>query len=201
MPINIINNKILIILNFPVFALVTVIFILCMLTTISSFREIPLKLLESDEMLRPLTQISVKKEKEKLKAMESGKFQLQQAPITAMVVSEKLKSNGVTNGDVKNYTETVVKSSSSSISSSDDDDDENEESSVTFVRFLITFLAYSCLIKIYISDDVHKVNHFHAKIIKNFMHHELPGLDGTHCVLSVFHRFCWRSCLWWRSIG
>ena len=114
-----------------------------MLTTISSFREIPLRLLESDEMLRPLTQISVKKEKEKLKAMESGKFQLQQAPITAMVVSEKLKSNGVTNGDVKNYTETVVKSSSSSISSSDDDDDENEESSVTFVRFLITFLCIS----------------------------------------------------------
>lgn len=117
-----------------VFALVTVIFILCMLTTITSFREIPLKLLESDDMLLPLTQITVKKEKERLKAIEGGKSQLQQTPVTAMVVTEKLKSNGVSNGDVKNYTEVVVKSSSSSISSSDDDDDENEESSVTFVR-------------------------------------------------------------------
>lgn len=110
-----------------------------MLTTISSFKEIPLKLLESDEMLRPLTQISVKKEKEKLKAVESGKFQIQQTPVTATVVSEKLNSNGVANGSAKSYTETVVKSSSSSISSSDDDDDDNEESSVTFVRNLIIF--------------------------------------------------------------
>ncbi|XP_070498742.1 membrane-associated transporter protein-like isoform X2 [Chironomus tepperi] len=118
-----------------VFALVTVIFILCSLTTISSFREIPLKLLESDEMLRPLTQITVKKEKERLKAMENGKQQIQQIPVTAMVVTEKLKPNGVTNGAVNSYTEVIVKSSSSSISSSDDDDDD-EDSSVTFMMYL-----------------------------------------------------------------
>lgn len=47
-----------------VFALVTFIFILTMITTLISFREIPLKLLESDEMLKPLTQAAMKRERE-----------------------------------------------------------------------------------------------------------------------------------------
>lgn len=52
-----------------VFTLVTVIFICAMLLTITSFREIPLKLIESDQMLRPITQIVIEKEKERLKAI------------------------------------------------------------------------------------------------------------------------------------
>lgn len=49
--------------NIPtVFTIVTLVFFFNVLCTVTSFREIPLPLLESDEMLRPVTQSAVKKE-------------------------------------------------------------------------------------------------------------------------------------------
>lgn len=49
--------------NIPtVFGMVTVIFIICYFVTITTFREIPLNLIESDEMLRPLSASAIKKE-------------------------------------------------------------------------------------------------------------------------------------------
>lgn len=109
-----------------VFALVTVIFIISMLSTISSFREIPLKLLESDEMLRPVTQVAVKKEKERLKAPAA-------ATTTAIVITEK-HASGISNGVVVNYSATNGISNTSISSSSDDDDDhDDDESHITFV--------------------------------------------------------------------
>ncbi|KAG5680635.1 hypothetical protein PVAND_010129 [Polypedilum vanderplanki] len=119
-----------------VFALVTIIFIICMLTTITSFREIPLKLLESDEMLRPVTQFAVKKEKEKLKALElEKKTALANIPATSIVVSEK--TNSITDGVSlpPNYS-TVSRTSNASSSSSDDDDDENDDNHITFMMYL-----------------------------------------------------------------
>lgn len=115
-----------------VFALVTVIFIISLLTTLTSFREIPLKLLESDEMLRPVTQVAVKKEKERIKqTLEGGKMESPAliAP-TAIVISEK-------NGEVipPNFT-TASRPSNASTSSSDDDDDDNDEHHITFMMYL-----------------------------------------------------------------
>lgn len=104
-----------------------------MLFTITSFREIPLRLLETDEMLKPVTHMAVKKEKEKIKALESGK---EPPPITTIVISEKNELYGATNSVVQNYTVSNKKNSSSSMSSSsDEDEDENEDSHITFVRF------------------------------------------------------------------
>lgn len=49
--------------NIPtVFTLVTVIFIICFFITITSFREIPLPLIENDELMRPLSAVAIKKE-------------------------------------------------------------------------------------------------------------------------------------------
>lgn len=49
-----------------VFTMVTLIFILGLILTVSSFREIPLPLMEKDELLRPLTESIVKQERAKL---------------------------------------------------------------------------------------------------------------------------------------
>uniref|UniRef100_A0A182K6G2 Major facilitator superfamily (MFS) profile domain-containing protein n=1 Tax=Anopheles christyi TaxID=43041 RepID=A0A182K6G2_9DIPT len=46
-----------------VFTLVVIIFTICLTISLTSFREIPLPLLESDELLRPLTETVIKKEK------------------------------------------------------------------------------------------------------------------------------------------
>lgn len=52
--------------NIPtVFALVTVIFFFCFLLTVTTFREIPLKLIEQDNLLRPLSVKAIKKELQK----------------------------------------------------------------------------------------------------------------------------------------
>ncbi|XP_075166672.1 solute carrier family 45 member 1 [Haematobia irritans] len=48
-----------------VFTLVTVIFFFCFLLTVTTFREIPLKLIEKDELLRPLSAKAIKKELQK----------------------------------------------------------------------------------------------------------------------------------------
>uniref|UniRef100_A0A2M3Z1X8 Putative sucrose transporter n=1 Tax=Anopheles braziliensis TaxID=58242 RepID=A0A2M3Z1X8_9DIPT len=47
-----------------VFILVTVIFILCLIVTVSSFREIPLPLMERDELLQPLTERVITEERQ-----------------------------------------------------------------------------------------------------------------------------------------
>ncbi|XP_037916322.1 proton-associated sugar transporter A-like isoform X3 [Hermetia illucens] len=45
-----------------VFAIVLVVFIICFLITVTSFREIPLDLIESDQLLRPLSRTTIQKE-------------------------------------------------------------------------------------------------------------------------------------------
>ncbi|XP_035788998.1 proton-associated sugar transporter A-like isoform X1 [Anopheles albimanus] len=46
-----------------VFTLVVIIFAICLTVSLTSFREIPLPLLEADELLRPMTEATIKKEK------------------------------------------------------------------------------------------------------------------------------------------
>uniref|UniRef100_A0A182J4A8 Sucrose transporter n=1 Tax=Anopheles atroparvus TaxID=41427 RepID=A0A182J4A8_ANOAO len=48
-----------------VFILVTVIFVLCLTVTLCSFREIPLALMERDELLQPLTERIIAKERQR----------------------------------------------------------------------------------------------------------------------------------------
>lgn len=70
--------------NIPtVFALCTIALVVCMLCTVTSFREIPLPLMEADELLRPVTQSAVRQEYERRKAkvgaMEALKLQMSAA--------------------------------------------------------------------------------------------------------------------------
>jgi solute carrier family 45, member 1/2/4 len=125
----------------PVFALVTLIFIICMICTLTSFREIPLRLLESDEMLRPLNQVAVKKEKERLKALESSK----QPTTSTFFVTETENNNPTPNGKLNGISYIVAKDninhhinmSNGSISSSDDDEDEPEDTThVSFMTYI-----------------------------------------------------------------
>lgn len=117
-----------------VFTLVTVIFFIAMLCTITSFREIPLKLMDADEMLRPVTQMAVKKEKDRLKALAED--------------LNKESTSGMENGKEKSPEPTIVCDiprnygsssqhdvSSISVNSSDDDEDEADES-ITIMMYL-----------------------------------------------------------------
>ncbi|CAO1414900.1 unnamed protein product [Diamesa serratosioi] len=89
-----------------VFTLVAILFTVCFIFSVTTFREIPLKLMESDEMLRPVTQLSVKKEKEKLKAKAA-------LPTTTFTEIEKPET----------------------LNGSDEDDDDQDES-VTLMMYL-----------------------------------------------------------------
>lgn len=117
-----------------VFTLVTVIFVIAMLVSITSFREIPLRLMETDEMLRPVTQLAVKKEKERLKAIESSS---KETTSSAAYVNGSFEPDVQTNGDLpaKNYLSTSQRDSSISVSSSDDEDDDQDES-ITMMMYL-----------------------------------------------------------------
>lgn len=114
-----------------------------MITTLTSFREIPLKLLETDEMLRPLTQVAVKKEKERLKALDinskqqpstSVKFATENEKTTEMSNGSRL--NGITYVAAQDGMITMSNTSISSSSSDDDEDEIDELSHVSFTTYL-----------------------------------------------------------------
>ncbi|KAL9703102.1 hypothetical protein quinque_006620 [Culex quinquefasciatus] len=54
-----------------VFASVVLIVLIGLITTLSSFREIPLPLMESDEMLRPISRAAIEEEKKRLLSLNS----------------------------------------------------------------------------------------------------------------------------------
>ncbi|KAM7344201.1 solute carrier family 45 member 1 [Cochliomyia hominivorax] len=100
--------------NIPtVFALVTIIFVVCFFITITTFREIPLKLIEKDELLRPLSDTAIKRE---LKKSNSNVFYIEQTTSIENQMAENdknekytasegyqngtttVKTNGTTNG-------------------------------------------------------------------------------------------------------
>lgn len=65
--------------NIPtVFGIVTIIFVVCYFITVTTFREIPLALIEKDELLRPLSDAAIKKE---LKKCNSKVFYIDQVSV------------------------------------------------------------------------------------------------------------------------
>lgn len=120
-----------------VFTLVTVIFLIAMLVSITSFREIPLKLMESDDMLRPVTQLAVKKEKERLKGIENSNKQATSS--AAAYVNESFEPDSSTKDEAalpKSYMTNVQRESSISVSSSSDDEDDDQDESITMMMYL-----------------------------------------------------------------
>ncbi|EDV95690.1 proton-associated sugar transporter A [Drosophila grimshawi] len=82
--------------NIPtVFSLVTIIFIICYLITITTFREIPLKLIESDELLRPLSETAIKRE---LKKNNNAIYYIQETTTLELQMANDLKTVDTING-------------------------------------------------------------------------------------------------------
>lgn len=126
-----------------VFTLVTVIFICAMLVTITSFKEIPLKLMDSDELLKPVTQVAVKKEKDRLKSLEINSNGTTSSEIVLAEPKES-KEPTVTFELPTNYGASSLHDSSSiSVGSSDDEDDEDDH--ITLMMYLksIVFMPKS----------------------------------------------------------
>lgn len=128
-----------------VFTLVAILFFVCLLFTVTAFREIPLKLMESDDLLRPVTQLSVKKEKEKLKAKAA-------LPTTTFTESEKSETLNVALAakdiaGVSNYQSNLNNNNNveSTISLGSDEDDEDIDESVTLMMYLrsIIYMPWS----------------------------------------------------------
>ncbi|XP_065368550.1 proton-associated sugar transporter A [Calliphora vicina] len=87
--------------NIPtVFGLVTIIFVICYIITITTFREIPLKLIEKDELLRPLSDTAIKKE---LKKCNSNVFYIDQTTTIQNQMDED-KAKYTPNGSYQNGT-------------------------------------------------------------------------------------------------
>ncbi|XP_055905348.1 proton-associated sugar transporter A [Eupeodes corollae] len=90
--------------NIPtVFMLVTVCFLLCYLVTITSFREIPLPLMEKDELLKPLSAGAITKETSK---NNNQIFYIKETTTLELKMAEEdleAESNGTTNGNVMKY--------------------------------------------------------------------------------------------------
>lgn len=85
--------------NIPtVFGLVTIIFIVCYLVTVTTFREIPLKLIEKDEMLRPLSPEVIKME---MRKQNDTLFYIKETTILELKMAENETTEGV---ELQDYT-------------------------------------------------------------------------------------------------
>ena len=117
-----------------VFTIVTLLFALAMSITITSFRELPLKLMQSDEMLRPVTQVAVKKEKERLKALENS----DKPPTTSAVyISEKPGQEiSKSENELRPTYGSASHDSNISVSSSSDDEEDEADESITLMMYL-----------------------------------------------------------------
>lgn len=143
-----------------VFALVTVIFICSMMCTMCSFREIPLGLMETDELLRPLTQAAVKKEKERMKSaastMKGITNSLASATTDALAGNGTLISNEkdvnilmeMKTADPKAVIDCEGHHSGTPTSESDDDDDEDDEHRVSLIQYLKSIVIMPASIRI-----------------------------------------------------
>lgn len=95
-------------------------------------------------MLRPVTQLAVKKEKERLKGIENFN---KESTSSAAYVNDSFVPEAPTNGDLstKSYMTTSQRDSSISVSSSSDDEDDEQDDSITMMMYLksIVFMPKS----------------------------------------------------------
>ncbi|KAH8366170.1 hypothetical protein KR093_009914 [Drosophila rubida] len=87
--------------NIPtVFSLVTIIFVVCYLITVTTFREIPLQLIEGDELLRPLSEAAIKKE---LKKNNNAIYYIQETTTLELQMADDPKANNALQGYQNSY--------------------------------------------------------------------------------------------------
>ncbi|KAH8302945.1 hypothetical protein KR044_012389 [Drosophila immigrans] len=87
--------------NIPtVFSLVTIIFVVCYLITVTTFREIPLQLIEDDELLRPLSEAAIKKE---LKKNNNAIYYIQETSTLEQQMADDLKAANAVQGYQNSY--------------------------------------------------------------------------------------------------
>ncbi|KAL7734126.1 hypothetical protein ACLKA6_011806 [Drosophila palustris] len=92
--------------NIPtVFSLVTIIFVVCYIITVTTFREIPLKLIERDELLRPLSEGAIKKE---LKKNNNAIFYIQETSSLELQMTNDLKAADPIQGYQNSYLPAII---------------------------------------------------------------------------------------------
>ncbi|XP_055629112.1 proton-associated sugar transporter A-like [Toxorhynchites rutilus septentrionalis] len=117
-----------------VFTLVSIIFVICLVVTITSFREIPLPLLEKDELLRPLTESAIKKERTKMNdkiffikdVSKTFALQLQTITSTEQQPAPQMINNALTE----------IEKGPAHMEAEDSDSEEEEDSPMTLKDFL-----------------------------------------------------------------
>jgi len=124
-----------------VFVIVAIVFTLSVLCTVTSFREIPLKLIESDELLRPVTQAQIKKE---LAQNNNPIYIIKESPsvqVTMIPVMVKYNHNNNTNNNnfgktLENTENGINKTSIDDGNYTDEDDDDEDDNVVTLRQYL-----------------------------------------------------------------
>lgn len=110
-----------------VFIICTIAFVGCVITTVTSFREIPLPLMEVDELLRPVTQSAVRQEYEKRKAKSGG---------VVDVLKLQMTNESVNNNSMVSVDHEITRDVEAEDSGKDDEDEEEVD------RVHVTLLQY-----------------------------------------------------------
>jgi len=125
--------------NIPtVFSLVTIIFVICYLITITTFREIPLKLIEKDELLRPLSEGAIKKE---LKKNNNAIFYIQETTTLELQMANDLKASD----PIQSYQNSYLPAITDKVKIQDVETQSDDEAPVSLRAYLksIFIMPYS----------------------------------------------------------
>lgn len=154
-----------------VFTSCTLILIVTAICTVTSFREIPLPLLEADEQLRPVTQSVVREEYEKRRR-------------NAEIVKDQVTANGENINSVTIETE-------------DNDSDEGDEAHVTLLQYLQSVLAMPksirilCLTHLFTKMALLSYSLYFTDFVGEVIFHGAPT-GPTHLLYEQGVRFgCW----------
>uniref|UniRef100_A0AAG5DKB9 Uncharacterized protein n=1 Tax=Anopheles atroparvus TaxID=41427 RepID=A0AAG5DKB9_ANOAO len=139
-----------------VFTLVVIIFAICLTVSLTSFREIPLPLLEADELLRPLTETVVKKEKARRERQIFTVKEVSKA-LTAQLQTiqspERDVPQKISNALVDVERNPPAKDQAADVAEADDDEEEEKQMSPKdFIKSIIMMpksIAILCLTNLF----------------------------------------------------
>ncbi|XP_058833575.1 proton-associated sugar transporter A-like isoform X2 [Topomyia yanbarensis] len=116
-----------------VFTMVGVIFLICLLLTATSFREIPLPVMEKDELLKPLTEFAIKQERAK---MNDKIFYVKDVSKTFALQLQTIDNKEQPAPQMITNALTEIEKGAVEPDIDDDSDSDDEESSMSLKDFL-----------------------------------------------------------------
>ncbi|XP_058059298.1 proton-associated sugar transporter A-like [Anopheles bellator] len=134
-----------------VFTLVVVIFAICLTISLTSFREIPLPLLEGDELLRPLTESAVKREKARREQLIFTVKDVSKT-LTAQLQTIQSPHDLPVPQKINNALAADVERPANGDGSDDEDDEEMQMSPKDFIKSIVMMpksIAILCLTNLF----------------------------------------------------